>query len=225
MLSYAPVLKKQIKNSLPEVVFERVALNQKLSKIGPRFQGWFKRLGIIFLVAFALLGYYPNFSIPPVKNSYAKAQGLEQTGEIISSSFSQALVLPHPGYLSTRFSNYHPAVDIASGLGMPIHPIIGGVVEKAGRDFFGLGNYVVVTHEKGFKSTYAHMGKIFVKEGQQLSSENILGEVGLTGRTSGPHTHLEITKDGKYIDPLPLLPQIPNMPASPRGEPKIASTK
>ncbi|MBI3103598.1 M23 family metallopeptidase [Candidatus Daviesbacteria bacterium] len=211
-------MKKQFKNSLPKAVFERVALNQKLPKIGPRFQGWFKRLSIIFLVAFALLGYYPSLSMPPVRLSTAKAQGLAQRGEILASSFSQALVLPHPGYLSTRFSNYHPAVDIASGLGMPIRPILKGVVEKTGKDFFGLGNYVVVTHEKGFQSTYGHMGKIFVREDQAVSSENILGEVGLTGHTSGPHTHLEIRQNGKYIDPLPLLPQIPDMP-------RIAATK
>lgn len=97
---------------------------------------------------------------------------------------------------------------------MPIRPIIKGMVEKVDRDFFGLGNYVLIVHEKGFKSIYAHMGKIFVKAGQEVSSETILGEVGMTGRTSGPHTHLEITQDGKYIDPLLLLPQIPNMPTT-----------
>lgn len=212
MLLYAPVLKKQNQNFLPKTIFERVALNLKLPKMSLKFQGWFKRLTIISLLISTLLGYYPSFSIPPVKLSGAKAQGLEQKGEILASSFSQALNLPHPGYLSTRFSNYHPGIDIASGLGMPIHPIIKGVVEKVGRDFFGLGNYVLITHEKGFKSTYAHMGKIFVKEGQEVDSETTLGEVGLTGHTSGPHTHLEITQEGKYIDPLPLLPQIPDMP-------------
>lgn len=207
-------MKKQYQNFLPKAFFERVALNQKLLKISPKFPGWFRRLTAISLFIFALSGYYPDFSISPVLISDAKAQGLEQRGEILASSFSEALNLPHPGYLSTRFSSYHPGIDIAAGLGMPIRPIIKGVVEKTGRDFFGLGNYVLVAHEKGFKSIYAHMGKIFVRAEQAVSSETTLGEVGLTGRTSGPHTHLEITQDGKYIDPLLLLPQIPNMPAT-----------
>lgn len=95
---------------------------------------------------------------------------------------------------------------------MPIHPINQGVVEEAGMDFFGLGKYVVIAHQKGFKSKYAHLGKIYVKVGQEITTENILGEVGLTGRTSGPHTHLEVTYNGKYIDPQTILPDIPNMP-------------
>lgn len=96
---------------------------------------------------------------------------------------------------------------------MPIHPVISGEVLTVGRDLFGLGNYVELAHEKDLKSKYAHMGKIYVKAGQKVSSENILGEVGLTGNTSGPHTHLEITNNGKYLDPQALLPQLPDMPA------------
>lgn len=168
---------------------------------------------LVIFIFFTFLGYYPNFGIPPIKQSSVVAQiPQEERGEVISSSFSKPLILPHPGYLSTRFSNYHPGIDIASGLGMPIHPIIDGVIEQAGHDIFGLGNYVVVSHENGFKSTYAHMGRIFVKVGTKVSSENILGEVGLTGHTSGPHTHLEITLNGILIDPQKLLPEISDMP-------------
>ena len=56
------------------------------------------------------------------------------------------------------------------------------------------------------------MGRIFVKTGQDITTGNTIGEVGLTGQTSGPHTHLEIKKDGRYIDPLTILPTIPNFP-------------
>ncbi|TSC87521.1 MAG: peptidase M23 [Microgenomates group bacterium Gr01-1014_7] len=140
------------------------------------------------------------------------AQALEEKGEVISNSFSKPLRLPHPGYLSTRYSNYHPGIDIAAGLGLPLHPILDGVIEDVGRDIFGLGNYVVVAHENGFKSKYAHLGKIYVKKGNAISSENTLGQVGVSGATSGPHTHLEITKNGNYLDPQKLLPEIPDMP-------------
>ena len=167
---------------------------------------------IIFLILPSLLGYYPTFSYPPVKKSLVLAQSLEQKGVVVSSSFEKALILPHPGYLSTRFSNWHPGIDIATGLGMPIHPIIDGKVTASGFDIFGLGNYVVVLHQNNFESKYAHMGKIYVKIGDQITTETILGEVGLTGHTSGPHTHLEITHNGQYLDPQKLLPEIPYMP-------------
>lgn len=169
-------------------------------------------LAIILVVSLNFLGYYPTFSVPPIKKSQVFANVAEQKGEIISSSFSKPLILPHPGYLSTRFSNYHPGIDIAAGLGMPIHAILDGAVAEVGRDLFGLGNYVVILHENGFKSKYAHLGKIYVKAGDQLTSENFLGEVGLTGYTSGPHTHLEIIKNGIFLDPAKLLPEIPQMP-------------
>lgn len=161
---------------------------------------------------FSFLGYYPTFSIPPIRKSAVFAQTLEEKGEIISGSFSKPLVLPHAGYLSTRFSNYHPGIDIAAGLGLSIHPILDGIVEETGRDFFGLGNYVVIAHENNFKSKYAHLGKIYVKKGTVITQENSLGEVGMSGLSSGPHTHLEITHGGNYLDPQKLLPEIPDMP-------------
>ena len=158
-----------------------------------------------------MAGHYPTFAIPPLKQSLVKATTQEQTGEIVAESFSKPLILPHPGYLSTRFSTWHPGIDIAAGLGMPIHPILDGEISEVGRDFFGLGNFVVITHENGFKSKYAHMGKVYVRVGQNIAQENILGEVGLTGRTSGPHTHLEITHHGEFVDPQKLLPEIPTL--------------
>ena len=206
------VLKNQNKNLLSRIVSERDALTSKLSKIKLRFLNRFTKLVIILFFSFSLLGYYPTFSIPPVKQSLVKATSSEQKGEIIAENFSKPLVLPHPGYLSTRFSTRHPGIDIATGLGMPIHPITEGEIIEVGRDFWGLGNFVEVSHQNGFRSKYAHMGRVFVRVGDKVTEENILGEVGLTGYTSGPHTHLEITRDGKFIDPQALLPEIPDMP-------------
>lgn len=210
------VLKEQIKNLLPKRIFKRVAQHYGFSKIKSRvflskFRG-LRWLIIIFLILIPLLGYYPTFSYPPIKRSQVFAQVQEQKGEIVANSFAKPLNLPHPGYLSTKFSSWHPAIDIAAGLGMPIHPITDGLVNEVGFDIFGLGNYVVVSHENGFKSKYAHLGKVYIRKGGRVTSENILGEVGLTGHTSGPHTHLEITHNGNYVDPQTLLPEIPDMP-------------
>lgn len=216
LIVYRPVrdlvLKSQNINLLSRIISGREALKRRLFKIKLKVPKRFTRLAIVLMIFFTLSGYYPTLAIPPVKRSIAKAATSEQSGEVIAKSFSKPLILPHPGYLSTKFSTWHPGIDVAAGLGMPIRPIIDGEVSSVGRDLFGLGNYVELAHEKGFKSKYAHMGKIYVKSGQKVTAENILGEVGLTGNTSGPHTHLEVTLNGKYIDPQTLLPEIPNMP-------------
>lgn len=159
------------------------------------------------------MGYQPTFvfKFPPIEHKPVLAQE-EQTDQVISKAFPQPINLPHPGYLSTNFSAYHPGIDIATGLGMPIRPITGGIVEEVNFGFLGYGNHVIVSHSGGFKSMYAHMGKIYVKKNQTLDAANLLGEVGMTGHTSGPHTHLEITYNGQFINPLTILPEIPNFP-------------
>lgn len=162
-------------------------------------------LGVSVLVF--LSGYQPFFGSLPIRHSVARAQNLqEQT--ITADSLPFAFKLPHPGYISTRFSPFHPAIDIAAGLGMPVHPVTGGVVQDAGFNLWGLGLTVSVDHGQGFKSLYAHLGKVYVKTGQKVSIDDTLGEVGLTGHTSGPHTHLEIFKDEISINPQPLLPTL-----------------
>lgn len=173
----------------------------------------FRWVSLLALVMF-LSGIYPTLDFPPIRQSQALAQGLQQSQEILAQSFPLPLSLPHQGYLSTKFSRWHPGIDIAANLGTSIHSITSGTVETVSYSFWGLGNNVVIAHANGFKSTYGHMGKIFVKPGDQVTSEVALGEVGVSGWTSGPHTHLEIQKDGKFINPLDLLPELPSMPAN-----------
>jgi murein DD-endopeptidase MepM/ murein hydrolase activator NlpD len=120
--------------------------------------------------------------------------------------------LPHQGYVSTRFTSYHPGIDVATQLGTPIHPVADGTVIETGFNVWGLGLSVTIEHPDGYKSVYAHMGKINVTKDQKVTPSDTLGEVGLTGNTTGPHTHLEVSKDGNRIDPLSLLPSISNEP-------------
>lgn len=180
---------------------------------------WKIALGVFILTFF--LDYQPAFSFPPLKQNKVFAQA-EQTQTITPQSLPFSFQLPHPGYLSTPFSNYHPGVDIATGLGMPLKPIAPGTVVDAGFNFWGLGLNVVVDHGQGYQSLYAHMGKIYVKKGQTVSASDILGEVGLTGHTSGPHTHLEVSKNNLKIDPRVILPEIRVQPVLADFTPQIA---
>ncbi len=167
-------------------------------------------LGVIFLIF--LSGYQPTLQFPPLKKTIAHAADNEQIKTIQAQAVSLLFQSPHPGYISTHFSGYHPGIDLATGLGMPIKPIAKGKVINTGYTFFGLGLVVEIDHGEGYRSLYAHMGATYVKVGQEVDNNNLLGEVGLTGNTSGPHTHLEVYKDGKAIDPLAVLPPLREQP-------------
>lgn len=210
------------KNLLPRKFDERAALNHPTSNIKSRvtlgsflgLQRLKHSISKLTLAAVALLfvsGYAPVLDMPPVKQSLVLAEN-SQDQKIEKLSLPNPMHLPHPGYLSTKFSNYHPGLDIATGLGMPIRPVANGFVEEVNYGFLGYGNHVLINHGDGYKSMYAHMGKIYVKKDQTVTFENIIGEVGMTGHTSGPHTHLEITKAGQFLNPLTILPEIPTMP-------------
>lgn len=190
-------------------------LNRPLSLI-PTFKPNLARksaqlaLGLTLLVL--LSTYHPTFTIPPVSQNIAQAEPIEQAQAINSDSLPIGFQLPHPGYLSTPYSIYHPGIDIASGLGMPMRPIAAGKITSSGFDIWGLGLMIEIDHGHGYKSIYAHLGKLYVKKDQDVSETDFIGEVGLTGHTSGPHTHLEVSKEGQKINPLAILPPIRKMP-------------
>ena len=114
---------------------------------------------------------------------------------------------PVNGQITQRYAAYHPAFDIATALGSPIKPLGTGTVEFAGSVPDGKGNIVIVDHGDGLKSLYAHMGNINVGVGNEVNSEMTLGTVGMTGRTYGPHVHLEIYDRGVAVNPASILPE------------------
>lgn len=103
--------------------------------------------------------------------------------------------------ITKGYSFFHPATDFATEAGSAVLAILPGMVEKVSFGRFGYGNYVVVNHGSGLKSLYAHLVKINVKEKQLLDKETILGFVGSSGWSSGPHLHLEIWEDSRKINP------------------------
>lgn len=167
---------------------------------------------LVILIAF-LMDYQPSLSIPPIKKGVARAQ-TEQIQSVAAENLPFEFQLPHLGYITTKFSFYHPGVDLATGLGMPIKTIAPGTVTNTGFNFWGLGLNVAVDHGYGYKSLYAHMGNIYVQKDQSVEKDDILGTVGLTGHTSGPHTHLEISKESHNIDPQTVLPPIREIPVA-----------
>jgi hypothetical protein len=163
----------------------------------------FSKNALFLLFAVAVFQYQPFVEIPFVSPGTIYAQ-------VETSPETMQFQLPHNGYLTNRYSRYHPGIDIAAPRRTPVKPITEGVVKEAGFNYYGLGLTVQVEHNNGYKSVYAHLGKIYVKVGQLVTKDDVLGEVGLTGNTTGPHTHLELIKDGAKIDPLTVVPHPTN---------------
>ncbi|MGO8694775.1 MAG: M23 family metallopeptidase [Rectinemataceae bacterium] len=99
---------------------------------------------------------------------------------------------------------FHPGIDIAAPLGTPIFAARGGrVISAEWSDAYG--NYVLVLHDNGWESLYGHMSKILVSHGQIVETGEVLGRVGSTGISTGPHLHFEIRRHGVAENPLDLL--------------------
>lgn len=111
--------------------------------------------------------------------------------------------------ISTEFSGNHPGIDIRGNLGAEITPIYSGEVVGVGYQTGGYGNYVIVAHETGITTLYAHMlKKPIVQIGQRVTQSTVLGLLGSTGRSTGPHIHFEVNTSKGYINPSKILPPV-----------------
>lgn len=98
----------------------------------------------------------------------------------------------------------HTGIDFRAAVGMPIRSAGAGKVIRAGLNG-GYGRMVEIDHGHGLTSRYAHMSRIDVKEGQEVKTGDIIGEAGSTGRSTGPHLHFEVRRNGTAIDPVRFL--------------------
>jgi murein DD-endopeptidase MepM/ murein hydrolase activator NlpD len=102
---------------------------------------------------------------------------------------------------------FHPGIDLDGTTGDPIKPMKNGKVIKIDHSRFAYGNSIIVDHGNNLTSLYAHLSKIYVKEGQEVTTDTVLGEMGSTGRSTGDHLHLEVRDHGIPINPLSVLPK------------------
>ncbi|HAR61932.1 MAG: hypothetical protein DKM50_07870 [Candidatus Margulisiibacteriota bacterium] len=109
----------------------------------------------------------------------------------------------HPIFKTTKF---HSGIDIAAPMGKPIQAVDSGVVIFSGK-WGGYGKATIVDHGRGYSTVYAHQSRLLVNEGQKVDKGQIIGLVGSTGFSTGPHLHFEVRINGSTDNPMKYLPQ------------------
>ncbi|HEX4852090.1 MAG TPA: M23 family metallopeptidase [Puia sp.] len=126
-------------------------------------------------------------AIQPVSNKDLKR---------IASGFGYRI---DPVYKTTKF---HAGLDFSAPQGTPIYATANGTVETAGNTGNGYGNHVVINNGYGYSTLFGHMFRIKVRPGQKVKRGEIIGWVGNTGKSTGPHCHYEVHRNGEPVDPV-----------------------
>ena len=121
------------------------------------------------------------------------------SGATLTSPFGKR-VHPVLGY-----ERMHNGIDLACPAGTPIYATRAGTVTTASYQAGGAGYYVSINHQDGFSSIYMHMTRYVVSKGQQVSAGQLIGYVGSTGISTGPHLHFGISYAGTYVNPLAYI--------------------
>jgi len=99
----------------------------------------------------------------------------------------------------------HKGLDLAYGYGVPIVSTANGKIIEVGSDEKGYGNFVVIRHKYGFYTKYGHMQRMYVKPGQDISQGDVIGTMGNTGLSTGPHLHYEVRIGSQVVDPTKYI--------------------
>ena len=102
----------------------------------------------------------------------------------------------------TKERKTHWGMDFAAPRGSPVYATGSGTVLRADDNESGFGNHIRIDHGYGYESLYAHLYKMNVRRGQKVKRGDLIGFVGSTGRSTGPHLHYQISKDGEHINPI-----------------------
>jgi murein DD-endopeptidase MepM/ murein hydrolase activator NlpD len=126
-------------------------------------------------------------SIQPVANNDLKK---------VASGFGYRT---HPIY---KIHHFHTGLDFTASIGTEIYATGNGRVIKVESDYRGYGNHVIIEHGYGYQTLYAHMSKFAVRPGQSVKRGDLIGYVGNSGTSTGPHLHYEVIKNGNKVNPI-----------------------
>jgi murein DD-endopeptidase MepM/ murein hydrolase activator NlpD len=196
-----------------EIEKERELLNSKLKSLESKLllvEDYLSKRGII-------KGSLPMGGGSTNKTSYdlSYLQFLEERADYLHTSIRgiplgypvYGRITSHLGWRKNPFGRgyeFHSGIDIEAPQGSKVLATADGVVVLAG--WYGdYGKTVIIRHPSGYLTLYGHLSKINVKEGQRVKAGDVVGRVGSTGRSTGPHLHYEVIRDNKPIDPSKFL--------------------
>ena len=186
---------KQLENQLEIATIQRLKDNQLVASIVTTLNNLSSRLSAqkksydeveeLVKNKEKLLSHTP--AIQPVSNKDLNR---------IASGFGYRI---DPVYKTTKF---HAGLDFSAPQGTPIYATADGTISTAGNSGNGYGNHVIINHGYGYETLYGHMVRVKVKNGQTVKRGEVIGWVGSTGKSTGPHCHYEVHKNGEKINPI-----------------------
>ncbi|MGF9912448.1 M23 family metallopeptidase [Paenibacillus ehimensis] len=141
------------------------------------------------------------------KRQLQEKQERQQRTPDIWPTLSKIVTSPY-GYRKDPFTkklSFHRGIDIAGKLGDPVYAVAGGVVQSVGYDKLH-GHNVVIEHDNKLRTWYMHLNRTQVNRGDRVDKGQTIGQLGTTGRSTGPHLHYEVLLSGKSTDPAPYMP-------------------
>jgi murein DD-endopeptidase MepM/ murein hydrolase activator NlpD len=140
--------------------------------------------------------------------------GAKMRSDDLKMALGELFMYPIRGRLTSPFGwrrdpftgqrRYHSAVDISAATGVPVKATSEGKVTTVAYSAV-FGNYIIITHSGGFQSMYAHLNSTSVREGVSVNQGQTIGAVGNTGRSTGPHLHFAIYRNGRAVNPLEYI--------------------
>ena len=204
---------KTVASKKQEIEKERELLNSKLKSLEGKLllvEDYLSKRGVI-------KGSLPVGGASTNKASYdfSYLQFLEERADYLHTSIRgiplgypvYGKITSHLGWRKNPFGEgyeFHSGIDITAPHGSKVLATADGVVEFAG--WYGdYGKTVIIRHPSGYLTLYGHLSQVDVKEGQRVKAGDVVGRVGSTGRSTGPHLHYEVIRDNKPIDPSKFL--------------------
>ena len=178
----------------------------------PNSDDWSEELDLATLESKPALSTEPSTDTPPTEETpWRSWRPTEELGDV------EPLILRWPvqttGITShygprqdpiSRRPSYHYGLDMAGNIGDTVRASLRGIVIRASNQG-GHGKRVVLKHPWGYTTSYSHLSKIFVRPGDPIAKGQPIGEIGATGRATGPHLHFELHHNGHHLDPLNFL--------------------
>jgi murein DD-endopeptidase MepM/ murein hydrolase activator NlpD len=140
--------------------------------------------------------------------------GAKMPKEDLKLALGELIIYPIRGRLTSPYGwrndpisgvrRYHAALDLAAPMGTTIKAAMDGRVATVGYNGT-YGNYIIISHSRGFQTLYGHLSAVSVKQGAYVYQGGKIGAVGSTGYSTGPHLHFAVYKNGKAVNPLEYL--------------------